>query len=98
MSAQKVADDMRENAQQEAARIVREAEGRAELMMQKAQARVEDAQREIDGLKLKRREAETTSRRPSRRCSNTLDFIREQQRDRQHDKVLPHRPRMDVAS
>src|SRR5688500_13856085 len=38
MSAQKVADDMRETAHQEAARIVREAEGRVELMMQKAQA------------------------------------------------------------
>src|ERR1051325_4656393 len=42
MSAQRVADDMRENAQQEAARIQREAEGRTELLLQKAQARLED--------------------------------------------------------
>src|SRR5688572_12714450 len=36
MSAQKVADDMRAGAQQEAARLVREAEGQVELMMQRA--------------------------------------------------------------
>ncbi len=69
MSAQKVADDMRETAQQEAARLVREAEGRAELLMQKAQARVEDVEREIDGLKLKRREAETNIEAASPRCT-----------------------------
>src|SRR6059058_3434629 len=39
MSAQKVADDMRENAQQEAARLIREAEGRVELLVQKAQSK-----------------------------------------------------------
>src|SRR5437762_10851813 len=38
LTAQKVADDMRENARQEAARIVREAEGRAELTLQRTQA------------------------------------------------------------
>src|SRR5918998_1582990 len=60
ISAQKVADDMRETAQAEAARVVREAEGRADLLLQKAQARLEDVQRELDGLKMKRREAETS--------------------------------------
>ena len=50
MTAQKVADDMRENAQQEAARIIREAEGRAELTLQRTQAKTEDIEREIDGL------------------------------------------------
>ena len=51
MHAQKVADDVRANAAQEADRLVKEAQGRAELMMMAAQNRVEDAQREIDGLK-----------------------------------------------
>src|SRR5215216_1685595 len=37
ISAQKVADDMRETAHAEATRIVREAEGRAELILEKAQ-------------------------------------------------------------
>ena len=98
MSAQKVADDMRENATQEAARIVREAEGKAELLMQRTQSRLEDVQREIDGLKLKRREAEASVEAVISALHNTLDFIRDQEgRDRQPDNVVMHRPRVDVA-
>ena len=78
ISAQKVADDLRETAHAEAARIVREAEGRAELMQQKAQARLEDIQREIDGLKMKRREAETGVEALIATLHNTLEFIRDQ--------------------
>jgi cell division initiation protein len=78
ISAQKVADDLRETAQAEALRIVREAEGRAELTQQKAQARLEDVQREIDGLKMKRREAETGVEAVISSLQNTLEFIREQ--------------------
>lgn len=92
MSAQKVADDMRENAAQEAARIVREAEGRADLLMQKAQARLEDIEREIDGLRLKRREAETSLEATISTLHNTLDFIRDQERRERESKVVPHRP------
>lgn len=95
MSAQRVADDMRANAKQEAACIVREAEGRSELLMQKAQARVEDAQREIDGLRMKRREAETSIESIISTLHHTLAFVREQQRD---DKVVPHRPRVEAAA
>src|SRR5256886_11049858 len=54
LTAQKLADDIKANAEEEAQRIVREAEGRSELLLQKTQARLEDVQREIDGLKLKR--------------------------------------------
>ena len=98
MSAQKVADDMRENATQEAARIVREAEGKAELLMQRAQSRLEDVQREIDGLKLKRREAEASVEAVVSALHNTLEFIRDQEgRDRQPDNVVMHRPRVDIA-
>jgi cell division initiation protein len=95
VSAQKVADDMRENATQEAARIVREAEGRAELMTQKAQAAHEDAQREIDALRLKRREAEASLESMIAALHNTLEFMREQE-DRDA-RVVPHRVRLDVA-
>ena len=48
MSAQKVSEDMKETASLDAARIVRDAEGRAELITQRAQAQLEDVQREID--------------------------------------------------
>ena len=85
MSAQKVADDMRENAHHEAARIVREAEGHAELLTHKAQARVEDVMREIDGLRLKRREVQTNVEACVSALQNTVDYIREQDQ-RERDK------------
>ena len=92
MSAQKVGDDMRENAQQEAARIMRDAEARADLLVEKAQRRLEDLEREIDGLRLKRREAETNIEATISTLHNTLDFIREQERRERENKVVPHRP------
>jgi cell division initiation protein len=94
MSAQKIADDMRENAQQEAARIVREAEGRAEMTLQRAQAKTEDIEREIDGLRIKRREAETNLEGTIAALHNTLDFIREQDRREREDRVVQHRPKI----
>jgi len=98
MSAQRVSDDMRDNANSEAARIIREAEGKAELLLQRAQARVEDVQREIDALTVKRREAETGVETIISVLHNTLDFIRQQeQRERAFDNVVPHRPRMEAA-
>jgi cell division initiation protein len=106
MNAQKLGDDMRENASQESARmrdqaaqeavrIIREAEGRAELIMDRAQAAIEDVQREIDGLKLKRREAQSGLESIISALHNTLDFVREQE-EREH-RIVPHRPRLDVA-
>ena len=92
LSAQKVADDMRENATKDATRIMREAEGRADLLVQKAQARQEDIEREIDGLRLKRREVETNIEAAISSLHNTLDFIREQERRERETKVVPHRP------
>jgi cell division initiation protein len=87
LSAQKLADDMRDHAQQEAARIVREAEGHADLLLQKAQARSEDVQREIDGLRLKRREAETSIEVTITALRNTLEFVREQDQHEQTPKL-----------
>jgi cell division initiation protein len=97
MSAQKVADDMRENALQEAARLVREAEGRSELILQRTQAKTEDIEREIDGLRIKRREAEASVESTIAALHNTLDFIREQDRREHEDRVIPHRPKIAVA-
>jgi cell division initiation protein len=93
ISAQKVADDMRETAHAEAARIIREAEGRAELAQQKAQARLEDVQREIDGLKMKRRETETGVEALISTLHNTLEFIRDQEH---REEIVPHR-RVELA-
>ena len=60
VTAQKVSEDIRANAEAQAKQIVREAEGRSDLLLQKTQARLEDVQREIDGMKLKRREVENS--------------------------------------
>jgi cell division initiation protein len=90
MSAQKVSDDMKETASLDAARIIREAEGRAELITQKAQAALEDVQREIDGLRLKRRESELALESIIAALHNTLEFVREQ--DQREHRVVPHRP------
>src|SRR5688572_5047253 len=94
MSAQKVADDMRENATQEASRIVREADGRAEMLLQKCQARLDDVEREIDGLRMKRREAQTSLETTISTLNNTLDFVKEQERRERENRVVPHRPQV----
>jgi cell division initiation protein len=94
MSAQKIADDMRENAEKEAQRIVREAEGKAELLLQRTQARTEDIEREIDGLRIKRREAESNLEATISALHNTLEFIRDQDRREHEDRVVQHRPKI----
>jgi cell division initiation protein len=96
ISAQKIADDMRETASAEATRIVREAEGRADLILQKAQARLEDVQREIDGLKMKRREAETSIESIISTLHNTMEFIRDQ--ESRDERVVVHRRAVEVAT
>ena len=93
LTAQKLADEIRANAEQDSQRIVREAEGRSELLLQKAQARLEEVQREIDGLRLKRRDVEASLESTISALRNSLDFIKQQDvRDRE-EKVLLHRPR-----
>jgi cell division initiation protein len=92
MSAQKLADDMKENATQESARLVREAEGRSEMIVQKALSRLEDVQREIDGLRMKRREAETHIEALMSALGHTLTFSREQEQRERADKSVATRP------
>jgi len=95
MSAQKVSDDMKETAAADAARIIRDAEGRAELITQRAQAALEDVQREIDGLRLKRRESEVALESIIAALHNTLEFVREQ--EQRETRVIPHRPLLNIA-
>jgi cell division initiation protein len=93
LAAQKLGDDIKTQAEQEARQIVREAEGRADLLLEKTQARLEDIQRGIDGLKLKRKDVETTIEATIQTLRNTLDFIREQESQERDERVLLHRPR-----
>lgn len=93
ISAQRLADELREKAEADAQRIVRDAEGRADLLLQKAQTRHEDLQREIDGLRARRRETETSVEAIINALKNTLDFVREQDQKEREDKIRLLRPR-----
>jgi cell division initiation protein len=95
MSAQKVADDMHDNAVQESSRVIRQAEARAEMQMHKAQAKLELMQQEIDAMRLKRRDTEVSLEATISTLRNTLDFVREQdRRDREGNVVVAHRPQV----
>ena len=93
MTAQKLADDIKAAAEDEARRIIREASGRSDLLLEKTQARLEDIQREIDGMKLKRRDVETSIESTIQTLRNTLEYVREQEARDREDRILLHRPR-----
>jgi cell division initiation protein len=92
-TAQKLSDDIKSAAEKEAERIIREADSRSQLLLDKTQARLEDIQREIDGLKLKRRDVETSIEATIQTLHNSLDYVREQESRERDDKILFHRPR-----
>jgi cell division initiation protein len=104
-TAQKLSDDLKAGAEQEARRIinaaeseakriVQDAEARSAMIIEKSQARAEDIQREIDGLKLKRKDVETTIESTIQALRNTLDFVREQEVREREERVVHHRPRL----
>src|SRR5262245_46674940 len=93
MTAQKLAEDIKVNAQEEAQRIIKGAEARSDLLLEKTQARLEDVQREIDGMKLKRRDVETSLESTIQTLRNTLEYVREQEAREAAEKILLHRPR-----
>jgi cell division initiation protein len=93
LTAQKLADDIKANAEEEGQRIIKDAEMRSALLLEKAQARLEEVQREIDGLKLKRKDVETSIEAMIQTLRNTLDYVREQDARDRDEKILLHRPR-----
>ena len=93
MTAQRLADEISDNAHKQSATIVKDAESRASLIIERAQARYEDVQREIDGLRLKRREVEHSVESVIASLKNTIDFVREQDARDREEKILLHRPR-----
>jgi cell division initiation protein len=91
LTAQRLADEIKESAQSESKLIIREAQGRADLLLQKAQGRLGEIERDIDEMRLRRRDVEGTLESSIQSLYRALEFIREQ--DRSDDKVLLHRPR-----
>jgi cell division initiation protein len=94
MTAQRLSDDIKAAAEKEAERIVRDAGGRSQMLLDKAEGRLEDIQREIDGLKLKRRDVETSIEATIQTLRNSLDYVREQEIRDRDEKILFHRPRL----
>ncbi|HMD35213.1 MAG TPA: DivIVA domain-containing protein [Vicinamibacterales bacterium] len=95
MTAQKLSEDIRANAEQEARRIINEAEGRSQLLLDKTQSRLEDVQREIDGMKMKRRDVEVSVESIIHTLKNTLEYVREQETREREERLLLHRPRRE---
>jgi len=91
LTAQRLADEIKESAQTESKLIVREAQGRADLLLQKAQGRLEEVERDINEMRLRRRDVEGSLEGSIQALYRALEFIREQ--DRSDDKLLLHRPR-----
>jgi cell division initiation protein len=94
LTAQKVADEIKDQANDESQRVLRDAEARADLIVQKSQGRLEDMQREIEGLRTKRREVEEGVEGLVKSLQTTLTFIKDQDAKQRDDKVLLlHRPK-----
>jgi len=96
LTAQRIADEVKTAAQNEAKMIVREAQGRADLLLQKAQVRLEEVERDINELRLRRRDVEGSLEASIQALYRALEFIRDQ--DKSEDKVLLHRPRTADAA
>ena len=93
VTAQRLSEEIKAGAEENALRVVREAESRSALLLDKSQARVEDIQRDIDGLKLKRRDVEASIEATIQALRNTLEFVREQDARDRDEKLLTYRPR-----
>jgi cell division initiation protein len=91
LTAQRLADEIKDQAQNEAKLIIREAQGRADLLLQKTQARLEEIERDINELRLRRRGVEGSLEASIQALYHALEFIREQ--DKPEEKLLLHRPR-----
>ena len=91
LTAQRLADEVKTAAENEAKMIVREAEGRADILMQKAAVRADEIERDITELRLRRRDVEGSLESSIQALYHALEFIRDQ--DKVEDKVLIHRPR-----
>jgi cell division initiation protein len=93
LTAQRLADEIKEAAQAEARLIVREAEGRASLILEKAQNRLDEIERDIAELRLRRRQVEGSLEASIQALYHALEFIREQDKPERDEKILLHRPR-----
>jgi len=99
LTAQRLADQIKENAETEAKTILREAESRADMLLQKSQGRLTELDRDINEMRLRRRDVEGTLEASIASLSYALDFMRTQDHQAERDeKLLLHRPKMDTSA
>lgn len=90
LTAQRLSDGVKEAAHNEANMIVREAQGRADLLLEKASSRLEEIEHDINELRLRRRGVEGSLESSIQSLYHALEFIRDQETP--DDKLL-HRSR-----
>jgi cell division initiation protein len=95
IAAQKLADDITAHAEEESDRIIREAQGRADLLIEQTQVRFQQIQREVDGLQLQRRNVETSIEATIQTLRHTLELVREQDGRCREDHHLLYGRRID---
>ena len=78
VTAQKLADEIKASAQNEAQLVIREAQGRADLLAQQSQGRVQEMERSINELQLRRRDAEGALEGTIQALHRALEFVRQQ--------------------
>jgi cell division initiation protein len=93
LTAQRLSEEMKDSAQNEAKLIVREAQGRADALLQKAQVRLDELDHDCNEMKLRRRDAEGAVEASIQALYRALEFMRDQDQSRSEEKILLHRPR-----
>ncbi len=98
LTAQRLSDGIKQTAQEEAKLILREAEGRANMLIEKASVRLDEIDRDINELRLRRRDVEGSLEASIQALYSALEFIREHDRPGRDEKILLHRPRQGEAT
>ena len=98
VTAQQLSSQVREQGQREAKVIVDEAQKRAALIIERAHARLQAVERDINELHLRRRDAEGSLEATIQALYRALEFVKAQgSKDALDDKILLHRPRAERA-
>jgi cell division initiation protein len=98
LTVQKLADDIRDRAQQDAARVIAEAEGRAATLVEKSQSRIDEVQREIETLRSKRHEVELSIEGIISTLNKTIETVRAQDAQFREQKVTLTTPARDAQA
>jgi cell division initiation protein len=92
LTAQKLADEVRETAKEEAKLIVREAEARASNILEKAQTRLAEIEHDINELRLRRRNVEGSLEASIQALYHALEFMRDTENPGRVEQAPQQRP------